>query len=246
MFLILSGEGDSDIGIEDKAIGPMTKLIDNWIARRIGYSLIEGEQYAIFSETQVTKKAKYEISSFSRTGKKKGKETREFYRNARGLAMLAREKAQEIGADTPLILVLFRDLDGTVSADRNMWNKKWQSMLDGFIEEGIFTGVPMIPNPKSEVWILCALRNRYQHCIKLENESGNDNSPNSLKKQLEDHLGEPVTGILLNDKIDDGEIDIDRIDMDSMNKFKQRLNEVLDCLLPSYEKRSIIDRIPNN
>ncbi len=231
MFLILSGEGDSDIGIEDKSIGPMTKLIDNWIARRIGYSLIEGGQYAIFPEAQVVEKAKSEIQSFSRIGKKNGKETRFFRNNARGLAILAREKAQEIGAETPLIVVLFRDLDGTVSADRNMWNKKWQSMLDGFIEEGIFTGVPMIPNPKSEVWILCALRNRYQHCRKLEDESGNDNSPNSLKKQLEDHLGEPVTGILLNDKIDNGEIDIDRMtDLDSVRAFKDRLNEVLDLL----------------
>jgi hypothetical protein len=238
MFLILSGEGDSDIGIEDKAIGPMTKLIDNWIARRIGYSLIEGGQYAIFSEAQVVEKAKSEIQSFSRIGKKNGQEIRFFRNNARGLAILAREKAQEIGADTPLILVLFHDLDGTVSADRNLWNRKWQSMLDGFMEEEIFTGVPMIPNPKSEAWILCALKNRYQHCRKLEDESGNDASPNSLKSQIEakECLGEPATRLLLNDKIDAGEIDIDRIDMDSMNKFKQRLNEVLDTLLPSYEK----------
>jgi hypothetical protein len=258
MFLILSGEGDSDIGIEDKAIdpmtnlidneaiGPMTKLIDNWIARRIGYSLVKGGQYAIFSKAQVVEKAKSEIQSFSRIGKKKGKETRTFYKNARGLAILAREKAQEIGADTPLILVLFRDLDGTVSADRNLWDKKWQSMLDGFMEEGIFTGVPMIPNPKSEAWILCALKNRYQHCKKLEDESGNDASPNSLKSQIEAYLGEPATRLLLNDKIDAGEIDIDRIDMDSINNFKKRLNEVLDSLLPVYEKRSIIDRIPND
>jgi hypothetical protein len=232
MFLILSGEGDSDIGIEDKAIGPMTKLIDNWIARRIGYSLVEGDQYAIFSETQVTKKAKHEIRSFSRTGKKKGKETREFYKNARGLAMLAREKAQEIGADTPLILVLFRDLDGTVSADRNLWDKKWQSMLNGFIEEGVSTGVPMIPKPKSEAWWLCALRDNYQNCQQLEDESGNDASPNSLKSQIEakECLGEPATRLLINDKIDRGEIDIDRIDMNSMNAFKDRLNEVLDLL----------------
>jgi hypothetical protein len=40
----------------------------------------------------------------------------------------------------------------------------------------------------------------------------------------------PSTCLLLNDKIDDGEIDIDRIDMDSLNKFKKRLNEVLDLL----------------
>jgi hypothetical protein len=42
---------------------------------------------------------------------------------------------------------------------------------------------------------------------------------------------------VLNDKIDAGEIDIDageididQIDMDSLNKFKKRLNEVLDLL----------------
>jgi hypothetical protein len=44
--------------------------------------------------------------------------------------------------------VLFRDLDGTASISGDMWNKKWQSMLDGFAAEEIFTGVPMIPNPK--------------------------------------------------------------------------------------------------
>ncbi len=236
MFLILSGEGSSDIGIEDSAIGPMTKLIDNWIARRIGYSPIEGDQYTIFSKAQVVEKAKREIQSYSRTGKKKGKETRAFYKNARGFAILAREKAQEIGTDTPLILVLFRDLDGTVSADRNLWNKKWKSMLDGFFEEGIFTGVPMIPNPKSEAWILCALGSRYQNCTKLEDESGNDDSPKPLKQQLEKCLGEPGTRVVLNSKIDNGEIDIDRIiDMPSLTAFKDRLKEVLNACYPVIE-----------
>jgi hypothetical protein len=231
MFLILSGEGKTDIGENSNEIGPITKLIDNWIARRIGYSLIEGGQYAIFPEAQVVKKAKTEIVSHSRRGKKNGQETGYFRNNARGLAILAREKVQEIGADTPLILVLFRDLDGTASISGDMWNKKWQSMLDGFAAEEIFTGVPMIPNPKSEAWILCALQNRYQHCRKLEDESGNDNSPKSLKQQLEEHLREPGTGLLLNDKIDNGEIDIDRIiDMRSLTVFKNRLTEVLDGL----------------
>jgi hypothetical protein len=230
MFLILSGEGKTDIGENSNEIGPITKLIDNWIARRIRYSLIEGGQYAIFSEAQVVEKAKKEIVSHSRRGKKNGQETRFFRNNARGLAILAREKAQEIGTDTPLILVLFRDLDGTASISGDMWNNKWQSILDGFDAEGILTGVPMIPNPKSEAWILCALRNRYQHCEKLEDESGNNASLNPLKQQLKDHLGEPGSRILLNEKIDAGEIDIDRIDMDSLNKFKERLNEVLDLL----------------
>jgi hypothetical protein len=41
MFLVLSGEGPSDIGIQNDKIGPMTKLIEQWISRRSGYSLIE-------------------------------------------------------------------------------------------------------------------------------------------------------------------------------------------------------------
>jgi len=67
MFLVLSGEGPSDIGTEDDKIGPMTKLIDQWITRRSHYSLIECEQYTIFTEGQLAKKAKT-LKSFS--GKK--------------------------------------------------------------------------------------------------------------------------------------------------------------------------------
>jgi hypothetical protein len=94
----------------------------------------------------------------------------------------------------------------------------------------------MIPKPKSEAWILCALRNNYQYCEKIEDESGNDDSPNSLKQQLEDYLGEPGTGELLNDRIDRGEIEIDRIiDMPSLTAFKDRLNEVLKVCYPVKE-----------
>jgi hypothetical protein len=230
MFLILSGEGSTDIGIEDSAIGPMTKLIDRWIDRRIGYSLIDLNFYTIIPKQQLAQQAK-KMKARSMKGKKQDSETRYFYKNARALALIARQKAQEMGDNIPLILVLFRDADGTASADRGEWEDKMRSILTGFEAEQISTGVPMIPNPKSEAWILCALRNKYRNCEKLEDESGNDDSPNSLKQQLEKHLGESGTRILLNDKIDAGEIDIDRIhDLPSMTAFKDRLNEVLDLL----------------
>ncbi|MTI11869.1 hypothetical protein [Sansalvadorimonas verongulae] len=85
----------------------------------------------------------------------------------------------------------------------------------------------MIPKPKSEAWLLCAVGNRYQHCERLENESGNDNALNPLKAQLEEALGEPASRELLVDKVNNGEIDVHRIDMPSLNKFKERLDEVL-------------------
>ena len=126
---------------------------------------------------------------------------------------------------------MFRDADGTASSGRGEWQNKWQSMLDGFETEEMLNGVPMIPKPKSEAWILCALREKYQNCKKLEHESGNDNSPNSLKKQLAEHLGENATRELLNNKIDEGQIDIDQfVNMPSLTKFKNQLDKVLDNL----------------
>ena len=48
----------------------------------------------------------------------------------------------------------------------------------------------MIPKPKSEAWLICALkRDPYQVCERLEARSGNDQSPNSLKRELEQLLG---------------------------------------------------------
>jgi hypothetical protein len=236
MHLVLSGEGSSDVGSDLENIGPITKLVDRLIERRLGYSLVDKDlklkALTLFSKAELVDHAS-RMPPRSRVGKNQPRETRYFYNNARALALLAREIEAE-----DLIVVLFRDGDGTAKSNRQEWEQKLQSMLKGFAVEGLTTGVPILPKPKSEAWWLCALRDNYQNCQQLEDESGNDASPNSLKSQIEakDCLGEPATRLLINDKIDRGEIDIDRIDMDSMNKFKQRLNEVLNGLLSSYEK----------
>ncbi len=100
-------------------------------------------------------------------------------------------------------------------------------MLDGFAEEGFARGVPMIPKPKSEAWIICALKAEpYIGCDPLEDRSGNDNSPASLKRELEQMLGEPATRELLRGKIEDGSIDCHRITMPSFLSFRGRLEEV--------------------
>ena len=226
MRLVLSGEGASDVGSDLENIGPITKLVDLLIKRRLGYSLVNKELKALtlFSKAELVNRAK-QMKPRSRKGKKQPSETRYFYNNARALALLAGELEAE-----DRVVVLFRDGDGTATSTRQEWAQKLQSMLDGFAVEGLTTGVPILPKPKSEAWWLCALRNDYQNCQQLEDESGNDASPNSLKSQIEACLGEPATHLLLNDKIDSGEIYIDQIDMDSLNKFKKRLNEVLHLL----------------
>jgi hypothetical protein len=181
-------------------------------------------QYTIFTEERLAETAKT-IKSFS--GKKKNKETGYFFKNARALALLAKEESRQ-NNNIPVIAILFRDADGTVSSGRGDWIDKWQSMLNGFQAEEMQTGIPMIPNPKSEAWILCALREKYQNCQKLEQESGNDNSPHSLKKQLIAYLGENITRELLNQKIDEGQINISQINMPSSIKFKEQLDQALD------------------
>ncbi|WP_373545431.1 hypothetical protein [Chamaesiphon sp.] len=238
MHLVLSGEGASDVGSDSPGerlrqrenIGPITKLVDLLIERRLGYSLVEYQALTLFSKAALVDRAKL-MKPRSRKGKKQPSETRYFYNNARALALLAGELEVE-----DRVVVLFRDGDGTGTSTRQEWAQKLQSMLDGFAVEELTTGVPILPKPKSEAWWLCALRDDYQNCQQLEDESGNDASPNSLKSQIEAYLGEPATHLLLNDKIDDGEIDIDRIDMDSLNKFKKRLNEVLDLLCCARSK----------
>jgi hypothetical protein len=224
MHLVLSGEGASDVGSDLKNIGPITKLVDRAIERRLGYSLVEYQALTLFSKAALADCAK-RMKPRSRKGKKQPSETRFFYNNARALALLAGAVEVE-----DRVVVLFRDADGTATSNRQEWANKFQSMLDGFAVEGLTMGVPILPKPKSEAWWLCALRDGYQNCQQLEDESGNDASPNSLKSQIEAYLGEPATYLLLNDKIDNGQIEIDRIDMDSLNKFKKRLNEVLDLL----------------
>jgi hypothetical protein len=224
MHLVLSGEGASDVGSDLENIGPITKLVDRAIEKRLKYSLIEYQALTLFSKAELATRAK-QMKARSRKGKKQPSETRYFYNNARALALLAGELEAE-----NRIVVLFRDGDGTATSTRQEWAQKLRSMLDGFAVEGLTTGVPILPKPKSEAWWLCALRDGYQNCQQLEDESGNDASPNSLKSQIEVFLGEPATRLLLNDKIDGGAIDLDRIDMDSLNEFKKRLNEVLDLL----------------
>lgn len=230
MLLLISGEGPTDMGRLDGACflpGAMACFVDQWVRDRIGYSLIEAEQVALIDESRLCKRAK-KTKPLSRRGKKTKQETRYFYKNARALAQIARLYVKS--RDTEVLAILFRDADGTASAGRGQWRDKYASMIDGFKAEAFGYGVPMIPKPKSEAWILCALREKYRNCACLENESGNDRSPNALKKQLAEHLGRSATREALLEKIEKGFLDVRRIEMPSMQAFRQRCDDVLDLL----------------
>ncbi|NOQ35509.1 MAG: hypothetical protein GQ569_06390 [Methylococcaceae bacterium] len=242
MWLLLSGEGVSDIGtcnpasdyceIPELKVGAMAWFVDQCIEEIQGYefSHIESHLVRFISKSKLTKLSK-SLSSKKKLGLRGAKqksETLYYQRNARALAIEAKKLEEEL--NDSVLAVLFRDADGTQSSSRGEWQAKWNSMLKGFQEEDFKRGVPMIPKPKSEAWLLCALKNNYQHCENLENESGNDDSNSSLKSQLDDVLNGHTSATEIADKVHTKEINVLQIDMPSLNAFKTRLSEVLNTL----------------
>ncbi len=239
MYFLLSGEGPTDIGLCADSInacegnrhlqGPMAIIISQIVEQQIGFSFMDTEYYGYVSKQELVARAsqfKHQKKSLRLPGKKKPKETGYFYRNARALALCAKDKKAEF--DDEVIAVFFRDSDGTASADRGLWQDKWDSIVKGFSDEGFDRGVPMIPKPKSEAWIICSVKNnQYQGCGALENRSGNDKSPNSLKDELAEILDGRHSREQLCEMVNNGTIDSNRINMPSFLAFKQALLDLL-------------------
>lgn len=239
MRFLFSGEGVTDFGQCDLGAdfcqgsgylhGPMAVIVDQVVEQQHNYSPLEATACHFISKHELINRSselKTPKKAMRLPGKKQERETRYYFNNARMLARIANEFAAQ--ANDTVVAVLFRDSDGTASAGRGEWHSKRQSMLDGFEQEGFNTGVPMIPKPKSEAWLLCAAKTHpYQNCGQLEDRSGNDDSPNSLKAELESRLGEQPTRENLNARLVSKEIDIARIDMPSFKAFRDRLIEVL-------------------
>jgi hypothetical protein len=238
MFFLLSGEGVTDMGVgktdagvcegEDIQVGPMTIIVNRVVEKRHGYSFLDVGCCGYVSERQLAERGE-QLKSVKKKalrlpGKNQAKETRYFFNSARILAGIAKEFQTE--RQDEVVAVLFRDSDGTASAGRGLWEEKRQSMHDGFAEEKFARGVPMIPKPKSEAWLICGLKKAaYQNCELLEDRSGNDKSPKSLKKELAKILNGDVTAELLCEKA--SSVDIDKIEMPSFLAFRTRLEDVI-------------------
>ena len=228
MHLVLSGEGNSDIGKLSYASNEfipasMYYLIDKIIEKKLNYSF-----YGLTPEL-ITFVPKAELTKIGNklppyTGKKIKKGQALFLINAITLAKVAKNKSKEL-SDDDVIAILFRDSDGTNSTAKGMWEDKVESIENGFKMEKFIKGVAMIPKPKSEAWLICTLKKKpYENCHKLEDRSGNDKSPNNLKYELESFSIELET---INEMIQDGRIDIDKIDMPSFEYFSEKLSNLL-------------------
>ena len=239
MYFLFSGEGPTDMGVgtgatvicegEDYQCGPMAIIVDQIVENRHKYSLFEAQCCGYVSEQSITARAS-ELKDVKKEirlpGKWKAKETHFHFNNARVLARIAGEKQQQLKDE--VVAVLFHDSDDTASHGRSEWNAKFNSMLDGFEEERLAKGVPIVPKPTSEAWLIAGMTGSPNHGGRsLEEWSGKKNSPKSLKGELEKLLGEKPTADKLCEMVKERQIDYKKIPLPSFTAFKNRLIEVI-------------------
>jgi hypothetical protein len=167
--------------------GPMAVLVDDLFEGILGYRPIQLTPNACryYTKRALVDRAKAlrAVRPMALAGKNKKQETTYFRINALMLAEIALELEEQEGDSS--IAILFRDTDGVNSSPNTLWSDKVRSMMTGFEGAGYASGVPMVPRPKSEAWLLCAAKDgAYQACAALEDLPGNDDAPNSAKDQL--------------------------------------------------------------
>ena len=235
-FLVLvSGEGPTDIGEKDFSCvgicapgkwkpGPMALFVDAFIKEIYGFSPMNTEPMWFGEETTLSLVSK-NLKPMSLGS------NMYFVKNARALFAIARKLALQKNED--VLPVLFRDADGTHSSNKSEYSKKCESIAhclykDDYGKMSCFV-CPMVPKPKSEAWLLCALQNSYHNCESLEALPGNDKSPKSAKQALSRVIGcgarESIRECLVR-FIENEDISPCQIKMPSLELHKQYLKEV--------------------
>lgn len=250
MIFLLSGEGPTDLGscrnaqgscqIPDLEFGPMGEVVDTIVSKKLNYPVKETapQSYIYHSEKHLEtleRERKQRRRSVSLVGKKREQETGYFYINAWMLGEAAAGLRDNRGDD--VIAILFRDSDGTRSTEKGIWEAKFRSMEQGFERSGIgVLGVPMLPKPKSESWMLCAAQEKpYQHCAVLEDLSGNDESPNSAKVRLTRQLNGKTSAAEQAEWILEHGFDAEAAsaEMPSFSSFYNRMSDALRAVAGS-------------
>ena len=242
MKLLISGEGSSDIGTCNNAQGicmdgtfapgPMTIWLMRLWEAQASYDLLAIPEAVVFvSEKILVQDAKQSPKRMQALrGKEKLAETGQYFSNATQLGL--RAKALSQADDEPVIAVLFRDTDGTRSAPGQLWQAKWDSMLNGFKAAEFDCGVPMLPKPKSEAWLLCATQHGNHSHEALEDISGNDKSPNSAKTQLDHFFGGQQSATQLADWCQTNPVDWSKLmTMPSFKAFFDRFQVVASAII---------------
>lgn len=242
MRLLISGEGPTDLGTCNNAQGVCTDAAFSpgpmavWLTRLwealIHYDLLTIPEAVVFvSESELMREAKRATGRMhAMRGKNKPAETGLFFNNAKQLGLMAKKLITT--GDTALMAVFFRDADGTRSAPNQQWQTKWDSILAGFKAAEFHFGVPMLPKPKSEAWLLCATKQGTHSHAALEYISGNDDSPNSAKAQLDLTMGRHMSAENLANWSQTNPVDwCHLLTMPSFKTFFDRFHAVTNAIL---------------
>ena len=228
MKLLLLGEGASDLGAPDEADlvgfrkGAMTCVLDALLGRHG----LDGE-YKLLTRGDVSQGIKSSKRSISSRPKEVDKELCTIYKSA----FFMGQKVGVCGQDGA---VYFHDADRTCSTPSGKAQRVEAAINVGFAAADCATGVPMVPNPRSEAWLLAYFQKNlprqtmYNRAERFEELPGNDKSPHSAKKLLAKALGcaeSDIYGIVM-EQID--EIDWTRVSMPSFDRFKCRFEKLID------------------
>ncbi|AWD69132.1 MULTISPECIES: hypothetical protein [Acinetobacter] len=230
--ILVTGEGGSDMGGSNNShsissgasynLGPMAllavrllqKIIPDWNEDNIDFQS-PNNWITCISGNELARQAKGVRKHRPSTKLKKG--FVEHANRATTMAGYAKDNGHQLA-------FYFHDTDKCDFDDLH------QSIMLGFNGiEGVH-GIPMIPKPTSEAWLICSQKqDPYAHCTALEIElSGNDaaSDENAPKKVLARLLGQEATTEQQYEMV--AGIDITRIDMPSYNQFKTDLTTAIE------------------
>lgn len=233
------GEGNSDVGTSEENQGPLMDAV-RWVVGQVLETAPNVQvSYCFHTKTDLR-------NALSHKGGRlwfmpradEDKETAIFCLQACALATLA-SKDPDGGA------ILFHDCDFT-RKEVNPGQRKARykaivrAMERGFKMAGFKNGVPMVPRPRSESWLLCLCRQADApgHAY-FEELPGNDKAPNSGKKRLANALGCKEREIY--DRLAQLSFDWARLQAPSFLFFAKRLRHVterlahLPCTSPEEE-----------
>lgn len=237
MYFLFSGEGATDLGEglipdvcegENYRIGPLVYFVDKIVFNKYKFSLLETPCFGFVSKQ--TLKERFDKRKFSKKFRfprgdiEHERGTKYFRNNARALAVIAKELAEQKKDD--VVAIFFRDSD---TPDSNERKKKKDSILNGFMDEKFTRGVPMMPKPVSEAWLLCAIyrkKNANLDYSYLEDQKYGYRAEHELKYDLEDEIGGVPSRELLTDKIKNGEIQFALINLNSFVEFQERFKKM--------------------
>lgn len=230
LSLVVSGEGTTDFGcieysqrIEDHIFEPgALYYVVKSLLKLFGHE-IDDDNFEFLHKTELGKIATAGRGSRSQRFRTsdQGDGNMLHQQRARALGKYALEKGKDLA-------FFHRDTDPRSGVPRDKCNiALFNSMQAGFEESGLQKkGIPVIPNPCLESWIICALK-QYVACAALEETlGGTSSSLKNAKAELEKLIKEVPTKAVLVDLVKT--IEVARIDMPSFNRFKQALEEALE------------------